>query len=442
MHHFVRTRQRFLISPAHSSSYQASTILITGIPLKYLSESAVTKLFAHLPGGVRKVWLNRDLKDLPDIHNRRLKALAKLESAETNLLNTATKRHNKNLKKAAKEAKKNGDSGIVDSSSATGLNSEDPEAAKTLAERLVPAKKRPSHRLPLFSWMPFALPFMGKKVDSIEWAREEVRTTTTELTEKRAQLEKDVQLTTLNEAKYKQHDNQIRAGKFNINVPSVPISLPIGGSKAGADFSDQTYPPSNGAFVLFNKQIAAHMAAQALSHHDPYRMANQSKWIEVAPDDVIWENLGMNPYERRIRMAISWALTIGLIIVWAIPGGFPWFWLFTRSLRCTKARPLLLLVAFVGAVSNISSLSQKYHWLSWLNDLPSTVIGIIQGILPSVLLAVLFMLLPIVLRLMARFEGIPKRTGIELSLMTRFFIFEVIVSRLPANDQHGTDAHV
>lgn len=50
-----------------------------------------------------------------------------------------------------------------------------------------------------------------------------------------------------------------------------------------------------------------------------------------------------------------------------------------------------------------------------------------QGVLPPVLLAVLMMLLPIVLRLFARFEGIPKYTGLELSLMTRFFIFQVIV---------------
>jgi hypothetical protein len=51
----------------------------------------------------------------------------------------------------------------------------------------------------------------------------------------------------------------------------------------------------------------------------------------------------------------------------------------------------------------------------------------VQGILPPVLLAVLMMLLPIVLRLLARFEGIPKKTGLELSLMTRFFIFQVVV---------------
>lgn len=56
------------------------------------------------------------------------------------------------------------------------------------------------------------------------------------------------------------------------------------------------------------------------------------------------------------------------------------------------------------------------------------MIPLLQGILPPVLLAVLMMLLPIVLRLLARFEGIPKYTGLELSLMTRFFIFQVIVN--------------
>ena len=34
----------------------------------------------------------------------------------------------------------------------------------------------------------------------------------------------------------------------------------------------------------------------------------------------------------------------------------------------------------------------------------------------------------ITLRLLARFEGIPKYTGLELSLMTRYFVFLVVVS--------------
>ena len=37
------------------------------------------------------------------------------------------------------------------------------------------------------------------------------------------------------------------------------------------------------------------------------------------------------------------------------------------------------------------------------------------------------MLVPIVLRILARLEGIPQKTGVELSLMDRFFLFQVIV---------------
>lgn len=54
----------------------------------------------------------------------------------------------------------------------------------------------------------------------------------------------------------------------------------------------------------------------------------------------------------------------------------------------------------------------------------------VKGILPPVALAVLMMLLPIVLRLLAKFEGIPQHSGLELSLMTRYFIFQVVVRQV------------
>ncbi|KZV65766.1 DUF221-domain-containing protein [Peniophora sp. CONT] len=391
--HFISVRQHFLVSPAHSSTAQARTVLVTGIPPKYLSESALSKLFAHLPGGVERVWLNRDLGDMPDIYKRNVAACKKLESAHTSIFNTATKNYNKRNKKAAKASKKS----KVENESTTGLTkptSSDPEALRALVDELVPAKKRPSHRLKP-SWAPFGIPFMGKKVDSIEWAREEIRVTNEELKEKRAILQKDISYTT-EHGSSAVHRTVGVAGR-EVNIPSVHVP----GIKA-MKWEEQTYPPVNGAFVLFHKQIAAHLAVQSLSHHAPYRMARENKSLEVTPEDIIWDNLGMNPYERKVRMALSWAATLGLIICWSIP------------------------VAFVGTISNIQSLCTTFKWLSWLCDLPKVVIGLIQGVLPSVLLAVLFMLLPIILRLLARFEGIPQRTGVELSLMDRFFIFEVI----------------
>lgn len=82
---------------------------------------------------------------------------------------------------------------------------------------------------------------------------------------------------------------------------------------------------------------------------------------------------------------------IGLIVLWSFP------------------------VAFVGLLSNLSSLCTRVPWLAWVcrckscpeegfddteeillvGDVPQ---GIIQGLLPPVFLAILFLILPFILR--------------------------------------------
>ena len=61
MRHFLITRQQHLIERSHSKSVQANTILITGIPRKYLTQDALFRLFNELPGGVKKIWINRSV---------------------------------------------------------------------------------------------------------------------------------------------------------------------------------------------------------------------------------------------------------------------------------------------------------------------------------------------------------------------------------------------
>lgn len=106
-------------------------------------------------------------------------------------------------------------------------------------------------------------------------------------------------------------------------------------------------------------------------------------------------------------------------------------------------------MAFIGALSSINTLTNTYSWLSWLDFLERegfgyTVLrGVITGVLPPVLLALLNLLLPAILRRedtslpvgtlidhseIIALEGVPSKTGVELSLMTRYFIFLVIVS--------------
>jgi hypothetical protein len=55
-------------------------------------------------------------------------------------------------------------------------------------EQLVPRQERPSHRLPLFSW----LPFVGRKVDTIEWACDQVQELNAQLDRERKILASDI----------------------------------------------------------------------------------------------------------------------------------------------------------------------------------------------------------------------------------------------------------
>jgi len=330
MRHFITVRQKHLIDPAHARSAQASTMLVTGVPPRYLHPASLKALFGIMPGGVKRVWVNRDLKDLPDLWDERLAVVNKLESAETALMNTAATLEQKRQKAIAKGKEPK----PIDTSRRK--EDADPEQPLSRAEQLVPLKERPTHRLKVLSFLPFGLPFLGKKVDTIDWCREEIIRLNKEVGERQTRCQAEMAME---------------------NSPSG---------------KEELYPRMNSAFLQFNQQLGAHLAAQSLAHHEPYRMA--SKYTDVAPEDIIWSNLNLNPYEAKIRLAISYAATAGLIILWAIP------------------------VAFVGAVSNIHSLCEKFKWLHWICTLPPVVVGILSGLLPPVMLAVLMMLLPIVLR--------------------------------------------
>ena len=307
---------------------------------------------------------------MPKLYQRRLDACNKLESAETKLLKLATKMHNKQLKAAAKEGQK--ETGKEKKGTSSDVDTERMSVAR--AEELVPVEKRPSFRLPA-GFMPFSLPLIGQKVDTINWARDEIAKTTEELERGRETLraetglhsgstkrvgfsrfvphgkhlghipgighskkDKDVDAgLDASETRGRQSLEKSEYGQTEKQAPATSAAVKSAGTGAvvgdgvtgakggdieegGAAGQEETYPPLNSAFILFNTQAGAHLAAQSLTHHEPYRMAE--KYTEVAPDDVLWNNLGLNPYEKKIRLVISYAATAALIIFWAIPGTF------------------------------------------------------------------------------------------------------------------------
>ncbi|KAJ9093395.1 hypothetical protein QFC21_006425 [Naganishia friedmannii] len=392
MRHWVSIRQRYLISPDHSRLAQANTVLITGIDAQYLDEERLAQLFSHLPGGVKRIWLNRDLKGMVGFHEERVKAAAKLEEAQVQLIKTARQLKLEAQKQAEKakqqrhatsstlthEAKNTTDIATPGNPSPSAqllvqLGAADHHASSELvkADRLVPRSARPTHRLPP-RWFPLALPFTGTRIDTIDHARSTIVTSSHALETARAQLAADI-------------------------------------AKPGTE--GETYPPLNSAFIYFHQQIAAHMAAQILLHDQPYKMTGGGGsgggggYTDVAPEDVVWSNLNVGPYERKARLVASYAVTLGLVILWTFP------------------------TTFIGGLSNLSGLCDQYDLGPFCTN-NAVVKGVVQGVAPPILLAVLNLLLPVILRALARYEGIPRKTGIELSLMTRYAIFLIFNSFL------------
>ena len=210
----------------------------------------------------------RNLKELPDIYDRRLAACAKLESAETELLCTATKLRLKAVQKASKNKRTDVEAYNIESFD-------------------VPESQRPTHRLGF-------LPFSGKKVDTIKWAREEIATCTKLLEEGRDKIREsdehgpsplavgcstdELQLSAVDE---EGNPRLVGSPSVKRTVAGIAHGAVSGATKGAEVLKNRVvrsgrrgeYPPMNSAFITFEKQIAAHLAVQVLAHHEPYRMS-------------------------------------------------------------------------------------------------------------------------------------------------------------------------
>ncbi|KAG5980152.1 hypothetical protein E4U55_004340 [Claviceps digitariae] len=90
---YIKIRQDYLTSAEHRLRASATTVLVNSIPKKWLTEEALMGLFDVFPGGVRNVWLNRDLTTLLDKISLRASIHQQLETAETELIRAAKKAH-------------------------------------------------------------------------------------------------------------------------------------------------------------------------------------------------------------------------------------------------------------------------------------------------------------------------------------------------------------
>ena len=158
------------------------------------------------------------------------------------------------------------------------------EEATTAQAIEVPVGDRPQHRLGSF-------PFIGKKVDTIEWARQEIAECTRLLDEGRARIrEADETHVALDDNDFLSQspvdddgNPRVRQRKGIKDIGHAVTLKGVGqtvkhtgevvkGRVLGLGEAGE-YPPMNSAFITFRKQISAHLAVQVLAHHEPYRMS-------------------------------------------------------------------------------------------------------------------------------------------------------------------------
>jgi hypothetical protein len=168
---------------------------------------------------------------------------------------------------------------------------------------------------------------------------------------------------------------------------------------AQAQYRAGNYKKIPGVFIEFRTQAEAECAAQVLAHHNGLHMS--PKYLGIRPGEIVWKSLSIPWWQRLVRRYAVLAFITVLIIFWAIP------------------------VAVVGAISNINNL-KTISFLTWLDKVPSIIMGVITGLLPSVALAILMSLVPIIMRICARLSGEPSDSRVELFTQNAYFAFQVI----------------
>ncbi|RYP10268.1 hypothetical protein DL764_000760 [Monosporascus ibericus] len=155
-----------------------------------------------------------------------------------------------------------------------------------------------------------------------------------------------------------------------------------------------SYKKIPAVFIEFSTQAEAESAFQVLAHHQALQMS--PKYIGVTPPEIVWSSLKVSWWQRVIRRFAVIAFITALIIFWAIP------------------------VGVVGIISNVNNLTGIF-FLTWLNEIPPAIMGVVTGLLPSVLMAALMALVPIIMR-----SGEPSASRVELFTQNAYFCFQVV----------------
>lgn len=438
--HFVHKRQEYLTSEGHRAKPSASSVLLSAIPNEAFArtaqqpEEALSRLFSDFPGGVRQVWINRRVDALARKIGERDDIHARLEAAETRLIQKAVRAHGK-AEQAAREGASTHDAGrtLRNTASASRESGAGGGAAQGKADPR-PSPRRESNGAGLWRSLENSFTLPALTVIDTPSARVDLKGEGRH----RGDVGASLSVVILRRAKglmsaclaadYADDEDGTDAvwkrylDKRDRPTHRVPIfrwtprwlpGLPLLNRKVdtiywcrrqlsrlnseikAAQERPQQFPRLNSAFVQFNNQLSAHRACQTVIPHLPALVTRRT--AGVSPRDIIWRNMSVPWWLSWLRLAVVMVAMAAFVILWALP------------------------VIWTAYLSQMTLLVSKYGWLYWLNDVPQDVLHAISGVLPAAVLSVLFAVVPQTLDYLAVLTG--AQTEIQRQKYVQWFYF-------------------
>lgn len=205
------------------------------------------------------------------------------------------------------------------------------------------------------------------------------------------------------EKKQPHHKLKPIIGKKVNTLEYVQTELPKLNEKIKTQQADYIHANAVGSvFLEFPSQLELQRALQAGRYLKELKKSGSKFVTNTAPEDIIWDNLGNSNIVRLGKKTLAVTVLCAMIIFWAIP------------------------VAVVGCISNINYLTEKVHFLRFINNMPSKLMGIITGLLPTIALGILMSLVPPFIKFMGKVSGLLTVQQIDLWCHDWYYAFQVV----------------
>ncbi|GAB7357634.1 hypothetical protein MBLNU459_g0132t2 [Dothideomycetes sp. NU459] len=291
---FIDVRQRFLTSPEHRLKASARTVLVTNIPEEYRSKEALEALYDVFVDNDDRtrltVWVNRDYGSLRSLVARRRKLRHALEKEELRVLRMVNKKYRKSGMSAPT---KHVNEQTTEQPPASEVDEGDVRIDPSQSQQAILKAHDTDCSDHSQLWRDYLPESTQSQISIVQnkdgtWKEASflnLRSSDTKKVSKIAWLRAEV-------------------GRLSVQIADLLPKLD----------DEEHFKKQNSAFIQFDRQMAAHMACSLASHTLPGRM--EPRFLEVAPHEIVWPNMGLTSLGRLIRTCIALVLFVAMLFLW------------------------------------------------------------------------------------------------------------------------------